>query len=248
MRRTAVLPILLALSLLAGRAGAEEAVPVCNALTDLMAPGAEPKLQAVALDRERARFVKDGSEQQGCPKDTASCAAKRYLVADDRVIVTSTTGAYACAIFTGHAPTFPTSSGFLPLAALVEVPARPGADWRGAWHSGDEQQIEIKPAAGSAFALEGYASYGGDDPERVARGAVNVGQFSATVTPAAGKAAFSLDLDGKALPFDASPDDDTACRIRLWRLGPYLVAADNLRCGGLNVTFTGVYAREKTGK
>jgi hypothetical protein len=248
MRRVAALPILLVLSLAAGRAGAEEAVPVCNALTDLMAPGAEPKLQAVSLDRERARFVKDGTEQQGCPKDTASCAAKRYLVADDRVIVSSTTGAYACATFTGYAPTFPTSSGFLPLAALTDVLARPSTDWRGAWRSGDEQQIEIKPAAGGALALEGYASFGGDDPERVARGAVNVGQFSATVTPAAGKAAFSLDLDGKVLPFDASPEDDSACRVRLWRLGPYLVAADNLRCGGMNVTFTGVSAREKTAK
>ena len=184
MRRFANPPLLLSLALISGRAGAEDAVPVCNALTDLMAPGSEPKLQAVSLDRERARFVKGGTEQPGCPKDTASCAAKRYLVADDRVIVTSTTGAYACATFTGHAPTFPTSSGFLPLAALVGVPARPGADWRGAWHSGDEQQIEIKPAAGGALALEGYASFGGDDPERVARGAVNVGQFSATVTPA----------------------------------------------------------------
>ena len=28
-------------------------------------------------------------------------------------------------------------------------------------------------------------------------------------------------------------------------IGPYLVAADNLGCGGMNVTFTGVY--RKTG-
>jgi hypothetical protein len=27
----------------------------------------------------------------------------------------------------------------------------------------------------------------------------------------------------------------------MWRLGPYLVVADNGRCGGMNVSFTGVY-------
>ena len=56
MRRFANPPLLLSLALISGRAGAEDAVPVCNALTDLMAPGSEPKLQAVSLDRERAQI------------------------------------------------------------------------------------------------------------------------------------------------------------------------------------------------
>ncbi len=45
-------------------------------------------------------------------------------------------------------------------------------------------------------------------------------------------------------PFDVKlPNAGDVCRVKLWRLGSYLVAADNVRCGGMNVTFTGVYRR-----
>ena len=33
------------------------------------------------------------------------------------------------------------------------------------------------------------------------------------------------------------------CVVDLWLTGPFLVARDNMRCGGMNVTFTGVYRR-----
>ncbi|WP_342242138.1 hypothetical protein, partial [Inquilinus sp. OTU3971] len=151
----------------------------------------------------------------------------------------------ACATFTGAGPKFASTTGLLPLNALTGAPAPAADDWRGTWRSGDEQEIDIKKAAGGAIAIEGNASFGGSDPERVTRGAINVGQISATLTPTNGKAAFSAGDDGEAAPYDADPGDDSTCRVRLWRLGPYLVAADNLMCGGMNVTFTGVYGRSR---
>jgi hypothetical protein len=245
MRPVTVPIILLAAALLPSLAAAQEA---CDLVSTLGAPDSQPRLQAISLERERVHFIKDGVAQPECPKNTAACTEKRYLVAEDRVIVTAVQGDYACATYTGYAPTFPTTTGLLPLSLLVDVPARPNADWTGTWRSGDEQEIDIKKAAGGAIAIEGNATFGGSDPERVARGAVNVGQISATLTPTNGKVAFSAGPDGEAAPYDADPSDDSACRVRLWRLGPYLVAADNLMCGGMNVTFTGVYGRGKAGK
>jgi hypothetical protein len=238
--RPAALAALLTVTLLPGLATAED---VCGLYQTLGAPDAAPRLQAIAPGPDRVHFVKDATEQKGCPNDTAACAAKGYLVAKDPVIVTATHGAYACATFTGPAPKFASTTGLLPLSALADAPASAADDWRGSWRSGDEQEIDIKPAAGGAIAIEGNASFGGSDPARVARGAVNVGQIGGTLTPADGKAAFSAGDDGDAAPYDAHPGDDSVCRVRLWRLGPYLVAADNVMCGGMNVTFTGVYGR-----
>jgi hypothetical protein len=233
---------LLAATLPPGVAAAED---VCGLYQTLGAADATPRLQMIAPGRNRVHFVKDSADQPGCPNETTACAAKGYLLANDRVVVTGTQGAYACATFTGAGPKFASTTGLLPLSALTDAPTSAADDWHGTWRSGDEQEIDIKKAAGGAIAIEGNASYGGSDPERVARGAVNVGQISATLTPANGKAAFSAGDDGEAAPYDVNPGDDSVCRVRLWRLGPYLVAADNLVCGGLNVTFTGVYGRGK---
>ncbi|MGF6230860.1 hypothetical protein QFZ27_004815 [Inquilinus ginsengisoli] len=237
--RPPALAALLAAVLLPGLAAAQES---CGLYETLGTPDAAPRLQVVAPGR--VHFVK-GADQPGCPNDTAACAAKGYLVAKDLVVVTGTRGAYACATFTGAGPKFASTTGLLPLNALTDAPASTADDWRGTWRSGDEQEIDIKPATGGAIAIEGNASWGGSDPERVARGAVNVGQIRGTLTPANGKAAFSAGDDGEAAPYDADPGNDSVCRVRLWRLGPYLVAADNVMCGGMNVTFTGVYRRGK---
>jgi hypothetical protein len=78
----------------------------------------------------------------------------------------------------------------------------------------------------------------------VKRGGVNVGDFEVEVPIADGVVAFAMDDDGTTKPFDFKRgDNDDICRIKLWRLGPYLVAADNVRCGGMNVSFTGVYRK-----
>jgi hypothetical protein len=92
--------------------------------------------------------------------------------------------------------------------------------------------------------LDGDATFGADDPARVQRGAVNTGDFSAIVAPASGYLGFLIGDKGEALPFDAQLAKEKAmCGLRMWRTGPYLVVADNLQCGGNNVTFTGVYRR-----
>lgn len=246
MRRFALLPALLLLAALP--ATAQEA---CDPVQRLFLSGTEPQLKVVAPGKDRVHFIKDATQQASCPNDSNACAMKGYVVPGDSVVMMGQDAGYACAAYTGKSPKFAASSGFLPADTLVNGPAAADADWLGAWRSGDEQEIDIKTGKGGALTVEGNATWGGHDPARVANGGINAGQFRVILTPQGTKAAFSLgdsasSLDddyGQAEPYDKDKDDDTICRIRLWRLGPYLVAADNMDCGGQNVTFTGVYAR-----
>lgn len=203
---------------------------------------------ATVTPGDRARFVKD-SGQAGCPNTSAACAMRAFVVANDAVVVTAAAGDYACATFTGPGPKAVSTSGLLPRARLgVSQAARVNAPaaWAGTWRSGDEQTITIKSKRDGGIAVNGDATFGASDPDRVKRGAINVGNIAAEVSIAEGVAAFAMDDDGATKPFDLKlPADSDVCRVKLWRLGPYLVAADNLRCGGLNVTFTGVYRKTR---
>jgi len=204
---------------------------------------------AIVTRGDRARFVK-GGEQAGCPNAGAACATRAFVVGGDAVVISATAGEYACATFTGPGPKAVSTSGFLPRTRLVapppEVPVNASTAWAGTWRSGDEQTITIRPKPDGRIVIKGDATWGAHDPERVKRGGVHVGDLSAEVSVADGAAAFTIDSDGVIKPFDLKlPADSDVCRVKLWRLGPYLVAVDNLRCGGMNVTFTGVY--RKTG-
>ena len=209
--------------------------------------GVAPAL-AIVKGGDRAHFVK-GGEQAGCPSAGAACTARAFVVGGDAVVVSATGGDYACAVFTGPGPKAVSTSGFLPRAQLAAPPA--GAPvkisaWAGTWRSGDEQTIIIRGKPDGHLVIKGDATWGGGDPERVKRGAVNAGEFGAEGSIADGTTAFAIDGDGAIKPIDLKlPADSSVCVVKLWRLGPYLVAADNLGCGGMNVTFTGVY--RKTG-
>jgi hypothetical protein len=208
--------------------------------------GTGPQL-ATVVPGGRVHFV-GGGEQAGCPNASAACAMHAFVVGGDAVVVSTTAGDYACATFTGPPPKAVVTSGFLPRAQLgapaPQAPLNASAAWSGAWHSGDEQTITIKPTPDGRIAVHGEAIFGSHDPERVKRGGVNVGDIEVEVPIADGIAAFAIDYDSTTKPFDFKRgDNNEICHIKLWRLGPYLVAEDNVRCGGMNVTFTGVYRR-----
>jgi hypothetical protein len=226
----------------------------CNPVPDLIFNAAEPILREVAPGTARLHFVKDGSAQPGCPNAGQACAAPLFVIPGDPLVVTGTRGDFACATFTGPAPKTISTSGWLPRAALViAAPAAGGAqagavgDWLGDWRSGPEQHIRITRTPDDRITLDGEATWGGRDPDRVKRGAVNTGDFVATVAIAGGHLAFLVGDQGTPLPYDQQrAKDESLCGLKFWRLGPYLVVADNLQCGGNNVTFTGIYRR--TGK
>ncbi|HEY4203361.1 MAG TPA: hypothetical protein VGM83_22625 [Devosiaceae bacterium] len=216
----------------------------CNPLGDLSYEGLAPATFVVKADVDRLHFQRDGGEDGDCPGTDASCEMRSYLVPGNPVVVTSQNGDYACATFTGGAPNFVSTSGWLAKNELEAFPPKPAeSTWTGDWRQGDEQEIKIAMNPDGQLALDGYASWGAADPQRVANGGVNTGSIAGTVMiDKPDMVAFSLDVNGKPVA-GANLKDDSTCAVKMWKMPPYLVVADNLACGGMNVTFTGVYAK-----
>jgi hypothetical protein len=202
---------------------------------------------AVALGRinklaPRTNFVKSADIQKGCPNASAACRDKAYLVPGDEVVVIGSGDAFVCASYTGAKGQ--DTEGFLPRAAVTLVqnpPPAPLDGWIGQWRGSPEQEIVIAKGAGpDSLKVTGDATYGALDPERVKRGAVNLGSLDGEAALRGGNLSFAMGENG-SVAFDKGEEYD--CKVRLRRLGPYLLVKDNTMCGGMNVTFTGIYRR-----
>ena len=208
----------------------------CLAASDL--EQVVPYAATVSLQQPRTYFVR-GGEVPGCPADTPACRAHAYAVPRDTVVVTGTQGAFSCALL----PTAKgnTTEGWLPSAALAPaVPTQPAPDaWVGHWRTGD-QSLTISASSSGLLHVKGEATFGSHDPDRVRRGAVNLGEVEGTVEPQGNLLAFTQGDNGRTLPF--SDADPYACRIRMRLAGPFLWAWEN-GCGGMGVSFIGAYAR-----
>jgi len=143
----------------------------------------------------------------------------------DLVVGAGRNGTFICV--TTVTPDLTEAHGWIAAAKLVQARAG-GERWAGAWRTASGQSVVIRPRGVAGLSIAGAAVWGGADPARAAEGGVNTGTIAARATP-----------HGRRLAFATG----TGCAGRMWRLGPYLVAADNGRCGGMNVTFTGVYRR-----
>ncbi|UJW86324.1 hypothetical protein [Devosia sp. SL43] len=165
------------------------------------------------------------------------------LSSGDRVIVTSQLDdQFSCVVRPGSTSGYQPDSGMV-LTTLLEPDNQRGDDWLGEWQGNPEQFLTIEQAE-DILDISGNATWGMSDPERVESGGINVGEFVASARPKKGRIAFTLDYaEGQTLPYD--PESDS-CSVRLWLAGEFLVASDNDRCGGMNVTFTGYYSRKST--
>jgi hypothetical protein len=189
----------------------------------------------------RVNFVKspydDEFKADGCPAATEACRKKSYLVTGDLVLAGRTRGDFTCASYqTPQANRKPAwTVGWLPSAALKPVapmaaPAR--SDWLGTWDQ-PHATIEIKPGGlGGRLRIEGTAVY------PTAHDFHN-GAIEAEVMPAGDAIAF---LEDGWFPFETKCD--SGCKVRMHRVGPWLVVEDNGDCGGAGVTFTGFYHRK----
>lgn len=116
------------------------------------------------------------------------------------------------------------------------------APWLGEWTASEEQFITIVETD-TGLSFEGNATWGALHPERVERGGVNVGEFSAEIPRdwiVADAMAFAVAGEGTV---PASKADDYDCVIEARLVGDIMEVADNMMCGGMNVTFTGTYRR-----
>lgn len=230
---------LFVLAWLAGQGAALAAEGDCF---DYSALDAGPGLGTVKAGEARVPFVRGASDRKGCPGADPACREKAFVVAGDAVILGAARPGYVCATYVGRSGAV--RAGWLPASAVERAPEpAPGpTDWTGTW-SAPEQTLAIRPGkAAGTLSVKGDATYGALDPDRVRRGAVNLGTVEGTTAPSGASLAFTMGNKG-TLPFAAGESGD--CRIRLRLLPPFLLAEDNTNCGGMNVSFTTVYRRTK---
>lgn len=169
-----------------------------------------------------------GDEREDCPNGK-NCRLKSYLIPGDEVIVSRTRGGYACGWFQpvkGYE-----TVGWLKtdnLEWIETIPAPAVNDWIGSWKFYDNEiDIGISKKRGS-FDVTGDATWKGQGDN------VHVGDLDYN----------EVKPTGNNLKLGENDNEEYDCKVSMWLIGKYLVVADNLRCGGVNVTFSGVYQRK----
>lgn len=194
----------------------------------------------VVTSAPRVNFIKspydDDFKAERCPAATDACRKRTYLISGDLVLTGKTRGAFTCVAYQSLPSKRQTwTSGWIPSAALVPVapmPAPKEMDWLGTWeHPGGE--IEITRGTGGKLHVAG---------EMVVptHSSAHTGDIEADVIPGKETIAF---VDDGSTPFEKA--DEGGCRVRMQRIGAWLMVEDNDGCGGAAVTFTGLYHRKK---
>ncbi|KAF0222466.1 MAG: hypothetical protein FD176_2645 [Rhodospirillaceae bacterium] len=162
----------------------------------------------------RAYFHNGGD---GCPSE--ACRRKAYVIAGDIVLVGSTSTDWTCVAFVGAKGAI---TGWIAKDQLALTATNPNpslAAWGGEWKSG-RNSLSIQAQNGGSISVDGLALWG-DGP------APRTGEVQGAATPAGVRASVK----------------DGACQVTLTLADDWLIASDNQQCGGLNVTFSGVYRR-----
>ena len=179
------------------------------------------------LGAERAYLYK---QTQLCPKDKpCGSRQKAYLVGGDVVFAGPPNRGFRCVYYGSSNGKI--VAGFIPAENLKAIAEENGMSIDfliGTWKY-ESNSIEIKASAAGKVSGDGQAYYQTAET-------VNEGSFSAQAPLAAGQ---------KELVFKEG-NDESSCVVKLHRRGPYLVVSDNNNCGGLNVSFSGIYTKART--
>jgi hypothetical protein len=179
------------------------------------------------LGAERAYLYK---QTQLCPKDKpCGSRQKAYLIGGDVVFAGPPNRGFRCVYYGSSNGKI--VAGFIPAENLKAIAEDNGMSIDfliGTWKY-ESNSIEIKASAAEKVSGDGQAYYQTAET-------VNEGSFSAQAPLAAGQ---------KELVFKEG-NDESSCVVKLHRRGPYLVASDNNNCGGLNVSFSGIYTKART--
>ena len=195
-------------------------------------------LGAVALyevaEPGRTFFIKGPTrEREDCPSLSPACRQRSFLVEGDRVVVNEIEGAFACANYVDRKGV--NIASWLPLTSLSRVEIQPR--WAGSWRTWDGRAlIGIQNRPNGDMFVKGNAVYSSD-------GAVNTGAFEAASDPTARIVSFGY-YAGRQMTYEEAFAGPKRCAVRMAQLGPYLAVIDNDACGGVNVSFTGLYARQ----
>lgn len=171
--------------------------------------------------KERAYFYDD---QNDCP-DGENCRRKSYVITGDELIIKRTYGDFACAWYQpkkGYE-----TVGWIKLDKLkIHDKTENDGDWTGNWIYGDNN-IDIKAARSRGkYTIKGNAFWKGVGDN------IHIGELDYEGMP-----------EGDIMKV-GDGDHKYDCRVKMTRLGKYLIVSDNLMCGGANVTFNGIYLKK----
>jgi hypothetical protein len=167
-----------------------------------------------------------------CPDQSDACKGRSYVVPGNTVITADTFGAYTCVYFPNRSGG---SAGYIHRDEFTALPAqsRPRlTDWKGEWRNGDNKiRLWISHARLGAVGNAYWPSR--NPPLHQFPGGPNLGGFQGTAAP-----------NGSTVEFH-EVDKPDRCAVRLTLVEPFLLARDNKHCGGMNVSFSGVYLKVK---
>ncbi|MEZ5428091.1 MAG: DUF3298 and DUF4163 domain-containing protein [Pyrinomonadaceae bacterium] len=166
-----------------------------------------------------------GDDGKDCPGN-ARCKTRSYVIPGDEVIVSGTYSGYACSWYQPKKGNETVGWISLDDLSMTETASKPAlGDWVGNW-SFAENSIEIRSSEKSGFLkITGNAFWKGAGDN------IHIGELDDEAAPTGDK----LNFGG---------EDEYDCRVRMQRLGRFLIVSDNLQCGGVNVTFSGVYQKK----
>jgi hypothetical protein len=171
----------------------------------------------------RAYFLGD---MDGCPNAEARCRQRTYVVPGDRVVAGRSRGGYVCVYYPSRGGG---SAGWMEVGRLEAVatdPNPPLSAWLGSWSEDGNPRVTFE-RRGSGLAVEGEAYWPSRNPSpRDYPGGPNEGTI------------------GEILQVSGNRAHAPECHVRFTLLGDFIVAADpDMQCGGMNVSFSGVYRR-----
>ena len=181
----------------------------------------------------KANFIANESDKAGCPSSSAACQRKAFVLSGNNVVIDKegASSSFVCAAFVGARGQ--ETDGWLPAASVKAVTAPP--NWIGKWKRDTSANIEIKRKSASKAELSGDATWGQGE-------GTNVGDISADIDPRQTVQGFGTASDQQTQTAYGKGDKD-ACAVLMKQIGPYLFANDNNNCGGMNVTFGGIYVK-----
>jgi len=159
---------------------------------------------------------------EGCPQ-SAACLGKAYVVAGDEMLVSAPVEGWVCAWYFSKKHEY---VGWIRSSEAVAVETRQPRpqDWVGAW--GDSADLSIETGAKGSLHVTGSAIWTG-----LGEGNVHTGELDDSAVPLGNR----LEI--------GDPNEEYACHVVFTLLNDYLVADDSGNCGGMNVSFSGVYRR-----
>lgn len=174
----------------------------------------------------RLGSVKTAKNKNAYFIDEKGLRQKSYLIQGDEVIVSKTNSKNACVWY--QPKKGKETIGWIPLDNLSFKPSSSiRQSWIGNWEYGEGEIKVIPQKRDGSYKFDGKTFWVGQG-----EGNVSIGDIEFVDSPIANR-------------LTTKPTEDLAdCKVKMQLLGDYLIVSDNTKCGGLNVTFSGIYRKK----